>query len=249
MSLQDSPEQSDQDAGASPDDRYRLTHSSQIGTVLRDLAWQKCILNVRARSAHEMVTTVLHVDPASRTFVFDWCRTEPEREALLASSENAFSASLRGVPVNFVIGAPEATEFQGAPAFVAPFPEKMYHLQRRRHFRARTLLTKGYVCSIKTPDGAQLKLDIADLSLSGVGLRSKTVDATRLPVGTTVAGAKLDFGSLGKVELSLQVVGHWLAGRDDSAIHHFGCAFSNLDGRMENFLQRLVFSLELASRG
>lgn len=249
MSLQDSPEQSELDASALPDDRYRLTHSSQIGTVLRDLAWQKCILNVRARTAHEMVTSVLHVDPASRTFVFDWCSTEPERQALLASNENAFSASLRGVPVNFLIGTPEITQYKGGPAFSAPFPDKLYHFQRRRHFRARTLVTKGYVCTIKMSDGTVLKLDIADLSLSGVGLRSKTVDATQLPVGTTISGVHLDFGALGKLDLSLQVVGHWLAGRDDSAIHHFGCAFSNLDGRMENFLQRLVFALELASRG
>lgn len=87
------------------------------------------------------------------------------------------------------------------------------------------------------------------ISLSGVGLRSKTVDATHLPVGTTISGVHLDFGALGKLDLSLQVVGHWLAGRDDNAIHHFGCAFFNLDGRTENFLQRLVFALELASRG
>lgn len=241
--------ESDIEAGAPPDDRYRLTHNSQIGTVLRDLSWQKCMLSVRTRTGHQFVTSILHVDPVDRTFVFDWCNADAERQSLMTSEENAFSGLLRGVPVNFVVGQPAATRFEQGPAFVAGFPEKLYHFQRRRHFRARTLVTKGYRCEIRKPDNAVLGLDIADLSLSGVGLRSKTVTDEQLPVGTTIGKCRLDFRELGKLELDLQVVGHWLVGHDDNAIHHFGCAFVNPDGRMENFLQRLVFSLELAHRG
>jgi len=232
-----------------PDERYRLTHPSQIGTVLRDLAWQKCIVNVRARGGHDMVTSVLQVDPASRSFIFDWCRADTERQALLASQENAVSALLRGVPVNFMIGKPATTEFQGGPAFVASFPEKLYHFQRRRHFRARTLVTKGYRCELRAANDQVLKLDIADLSLSGVGLRSKTVTAEQLPLGAVFKKCTLDFAELGKIVLDLQIVGHWMVGSDGSGILHFGCAFSSLDGRLENFLQRLVFQLELAHRG
>lgn len=239
----------DEQEGAQSDERYRLTHSSQIGTVLRDLAWQKCLLNVRSARGSEIVTSILHVDPANRTFIFDWCRADAERQALMASDKNAFSGLLRGVPVNFVVGVPGATRFEGGPAFIADFPDKLYHFQRRRHFRARTLVTKGYRCEIRSADNALLCLDIADLSLSGVGLRSKTVTEEQLPVGTTVAKCRLDFRELGKVELDLQVVGHWLVGHDGNAIHHFGCAFIHPDGRMENFLQRLVFALELAHRG
>lgn len=234
------------------DERYRLTHVSQIGTVLRDLAWQKCLLSVRSRSGSEIVTSILHVDPAQRTFIFDWCRADGERQALMASDQNAFSGLLRGVPVNFLVGTPGATRFEGGPAFIADFPEKLYHFQRRRHFRARTLLTKGYRCEIRIEDGAEtrvLQMDIADLSLSGVGLRSRAVGAEQLPVGTTAKRCLLDFGELGRLELDMQVVGHWMVGYDDNTVHHYGCAFLNPDGRMENFLQRLVFALELAARG
>ncbi|NOV25005.1 flagellar brake protein [Cupriavidus necator] len=254
MNQHDAPGPADTGAESEPeakptDDRYRLTHNSQIGTVLRDLAWQKCMLSVRTRTAHQLVTSILHVDPVNRTFVFDWCNAEPERMSLLTSTENAFSGLLRGVPVNFMVGQPAATRYDDGPAFVVEFPEKLYHFQRRRHFRARTLVTKGYRCEMPRPDKIVLGLDIADLSLSGVGLRSKTVTADHLPIGTTMAKCRLDFRELGKLEVDLQVVGHWLVGHDDSAIHHFGCAFVNPDGRMENFLQRLVFALELAHRG
>jgi len=258
MSLQDSSEpniaglqdESAEEAGASDlDERYRLTHASQIGTVLRDLSWQKCMVTVRARTGHQFVTSVLQVDPAGRTFVFDWCNADAERQALMTSDENAFSGLLRGVPVNFVVGRPAATRYGDGPAFVVEFPEKLYHFQRRRHFRARTLVTKGYRCEIRQPDNSVQLLDIADLSLSGVGLRSRTVSEEQLPIGTMVGKCRLDFRELGKLELALQVVGHWLVGHDDSAIHHYGCAFVNPDGRMENTLQRLVFALELAHRG
>lgn len=260
MSLQEFPESTqagdgqqddiDEEAGtAQPDERYRLTHTSQIGTVLRDLSWQKCLITVRTRTGHQFVTSILHMDPVNRTFIFDWCNADAERQSLMTSDENAFSGLLRGVPVNFVVGRPAATRHDDRPAFTAEFPEKLYHFQRRRHFRARTLVTKGYRCEVRNPDNSVLSLDIADLSLSGVGLRSKTVGEDRLPVGTTVSRCRLDFRELGKLDIDLQIVGHWLVGNDDSAIHHYGCAFVNPDGRVENFLQRLVFALELAHRG
>ncbi|WP_238262237.1 flagellar brake protein [Cupriavidus pauculus] len=248
--LEGEPEERD---SAQSDERYRLTHSSQIGTVLRDMAWQKCLLNVRSKGGSEIVTSILHVDPANKTFIFDWCRADAERQALMGSENNAFSGLLRGVPVNFTVGAPGATRFEGGPAFIADFPERLYHFQRRRHFRARTLLTKGYRCEVQLVDEAGkptvLQLDIADLSLSGVGLRSRAVGADQLPVGTVIKKCRLDFAELGRLELDMQVVGHWLVGFDDNTVHHYGCAFLNPDGRMENFLQRLVFQLELAHRG
>ncbi|WP_186425831.1 flagellar brake protein [Cupriavidus metallidurans] len=244
-------EADERDAAAHSDERYRLTHSSQIGTVLRDMAWQKCLLSVRSKGGSEIVTSILHVDPANKTFIFDWCRADGERQALMSSEQNAFSGLLRGVPVNFIVGTPGATRFEGGPAFIADFPEKLYHFQRRRHFRARTLLTKGYRCELRIPETEKqaLQLDIADLSLSGVGLRSRAVGADQLPVGTVIKRCLLDFAELGRLELDMQVVGHWLVGFDDNTVHHYGCAFLNPDGRMENFLQRLVFQLELAHRG
>ncbi|HKS73465.1 MAG TPA: flagellar brake protein [Terriglobales bacterium] len=260
MSLEDSHEPTI--AGASPqdentnesapllqDERYRLTHPSEIGSVLRDLDWQRCMVTVRAPTGHQFVTSILHVDPIKRTFIFDWCNTEAERLSLLTSDEVSFSSLLRGVPVNFVISQPAATDFDEGHAFLAQFPDKLYHFQRRRHFRARTLVTKGYCCEIRSPDNSLLRLDIADLSLSGVGLRSKSVTDVQLPVGTLASRCRLDFRELGKLDVDLQVVGHWLVGYGDMAIHHYGCVFVNPDGRLDNLIQRLVFALELAHRG
>lgn len=256
MSLQDSyesaiagadPQESNESAPLVQDERYRVTNTSEIGSVLRDLGWQRCMVTVRTPTGHQFVTSILHVDPVKRTFIFDWCNTEAERLSLLTSDEVSFSGLLRGVPVNFVISQPAITGFSEGDAFLAQFPDKLYRFQRRRHFRARTLVTKGYCCEIRLPDNSLL-LDIADLWLSGVGLRSKSVTDVQLPVGTNVSRCLLDFRELGKLDVDLRVVGHWLVGHDDAAINHYGCVFVSPDGRMENHLQRLVFALELAHR-
>ncbi len=106
MSLQDSPESNpagsgpqdeiDAQAGAAqPDERYRLTHTSQIGAVLRDLSWQKCLITVRTRTGHQFVTSILQMDPVNRTFLFDWCNADAERQSLMTSDETRFGPAAR----------------------------------------------------------------------------------------------------------------------------------------------------------
>jgi hypothetical protein len=159
-----------------------LTHSSQIGTVLRDMAWQKCLLNVLEGRLRDR-----DVDPACRSGQQDLhfrlvpCRWRASGIDVVGA-ERLFRPAAR-VPVNFIVGTPGATRFEGGPAFIADFPEKLYHFQRRRHFRARTLLTKGYRCELRIPETEKqaLQLDIADLSLSGVGLRSRRWAPTSCP--------------------------------------------------------------------
>ena len=54
----------------------------------------------------------------------------------------------------------------------------------------------------------------------------------QLPVGTIASRCRLDFSELGKLDVDLQVVGHWWVRHDDAAINHYGCVFVSPDGRM-----------------
>lgn len=47
------------------DDRHRLTLPIQIGAVLLDLAWLKCVVRLSARDSYKIATTLLKVDPVS----------------------------------------------------------------------------------------------------------------------------------------------------------------------------------------
>ncbi|WP_420715464.1 flagellar brake protein [Cupriavidus sp. D39] len=230
------------------DDRHRLTRPMQISAVLLDLAWLKCVVRLSARDSYKIATTLLKVDPVSCTFIFDGCRTDAERDLLLTSDQIAVSAVLRDVRIDFVIGRPSLIKYQGGPACAATFPSQLYHFERRRQPRARPHAAMGYRSELHTPDDHLLTLDIADLSLSGVGLRSKGMCTDRLPMGTILQKCRLDFRNQGELEFDLQVVGHGLAWEGQRAMHHIGCTFVALAPGQQTFLQRLVYHIELAGR-
>lgn len=234
--------------GFPSDARHRLTLPMQISAVLLDLAWLKCVVRLRTRDGYRIATTLLKVDPAGRTFIFDGCRTVAERDLLLTSDEIAVSAVLRDVKIQFVIGKPYPIQYQGGMACAAAFPTQLYHFERRRHPRARPHAAMGYRCEVRTPDDQLLKLDIADLSLSGVGLRTKLASTDPLPAGTILQKCRLDFRSQGELEFDLQVVGHGLVWSDQRAMHHIGCTYVSLAPAQQTFLQRLVYHIELAGR-
>ena len=230
------------------DDRHRLTLPIQISAVLLDLAWLKCIVRLSARDGYKLATTLLKVDPVACTFIFDGCRTDAERDLLLTSDEIAVSAILRDVKIDFVIGRPYLINYQGGPACAATFPSHLYHFERRRHPRARPQVAMGYRCELQAMDDQPLKLDIADLSLSGVGLRSKVASTDRFPVGTILQKCRLDFRNQGELEFDLQVVGHGLTWEGQRTMHHIGCTFVAISPGQQTFLQRLVYHIELAGR-
>lgn len=220
----------------------------QISAVLLDLAWLKCIVRLRTRDGYRIATTLLKVDPVGCTFVFDGCRTEAERDLLLTSDEIAVTAVLRDVRIDFVIGRPYPVKYRGGTACAVAFPSQLNHFERRRHPRARPHAAMGYRCELRTSDDQILRLDIADLSLSGVGLRSTAVSMAQLSAGTILPGCRLDFRGQGELEFDLQVVGHGLVWSDQRATHHIGCTFAGLAPGQQTFLQRLVYHIELAGR-
>ncbi|MGO4329312.1 flagellar brake protein [Cupriavidus sp. 2TAF22] len=230
------------------DDRYRLTQHVQISAVFLDLAWLGCEVRIRTLDKYEIASTLLKVDPANGTFIFDGCRTDAERDLLLASDEIVFSTTLRGVEIDFTVGRPYPVKYRGEPACAAAFPSQLYHFERRSHPRASALVNMAYNCELRTSDERILTLDIADLSLSGVGLRSKAVSAGQLSVGTILKKCSLDFGDLGKLEVDLQVVGQGLVQHGRRDMHHIGCAFVSLAPGQQTFLQRMVYQIELAGR-
>ncbi len=253
MSLNNSDAKRQLDSTQTPsdghlDDRHRLTLPIQISAVLLDLAWLKCVVRLSARDSYKLATTLLKVDPVAGTFIFGGCRTDAERDLLLTSDEIAVSAVLRDVRIDFVIGRPSLIKYQGGPACAATFPSQLYHFERRRHPRARPQATMGYRCDLQAMDDQPLKLDIADLSMSGVGLRSKVASTDRFPVGTILQKCRLDFRNQGELEFDLQVVGHGLAWEGQRAMHHIGCTFVSLAPGQQTFLQRLVYHIELAGR-
>jgi len=144
--------------------------------------------------------------------------------------------------------AARETRFAGASAFFSTFPPEIHYLQRRQHYRAKIKILQPYRCTARLPGGAAIQLQMDDLSLGGMNLRSNVIPPEMLPDGTLLPGAVLDFLDLGKMEVKLRVISHRKMENDGLPIYFYGCQFQGLPRAKETLLQKIVFSLELLAR-
>ncbi|MFJ1252989.1 flagellar brake protein [Cupriavidus sp. CuC1] len=229
-------------------DIERISDPGQVLEILQDLVRKRIRLHLHPAQQCRVASSFLFIAPSKGTCVLAWCRNGVELEAILNASDMAASASMGDITFQFRIACAAVTRFDGGPAFLAPYPTGIYQVPRRRHFRVRPQEDKNFRCQLLLSDGQLVEMEVADVSVSGVGLRSMRVGPDRLPVGTRIPQCQLDFGELGALNLALQVVRHRKTWRGDEAHHHFGCYFGRVDVQTEKWLQRVVFALELAGR-
>ncbi len=229
---------------------FRTTQPKVIGDVLRRLMGRKDNLTVESNQRPDrIVTRILAVDQLAGTFTYDASPDETHNRCLLEAQENYFSGSQDGVRIQFVVEQARGIEFEGMFAFCAPLPQSLYRVQRREFFRANAPLVESYVCSVVLPDQHQVRLEIVDLSLDGVGLRAKDPALGVLEIGSALDTAVLNFGIRGKIETGLSIT--YLRNLRDAEhpAYRIGCRFVRFPKSKEQELQRLITYLELARRG
>lgn len=229
---------------------FRITQPMEIGSVLRQLMIRKDFLTVECSNRpHRIITRILAVDQNAGYFIYDCSVDQIYNRSLLESEENYFSATQDGVRIQFVCGQPEQCEFEGSFAFRSQLPINLYRMQRREYFRVETPLMEPYSCMVRLPDKRLITFDIFDLSLNGVGLRSKDPTLGELQIGTVFSKAVLDCRKMSKMELDLKITYmHNIRGQTNP-IYHFGCRFEHFPKSKESDLQRMITYLELARRG
>lgn len=217
----------------------------EIGASLRTLASRADFVTADY-GCGQLVTLVLQVDDATRTFIFDSGHVPQENRAILATDHLQFHASPEGVRVTFATGKPNEIIFDGRPAFEAAFPSVLFRMQRREYFRVKTPTIDPYICSGRLPGGERFNCELDDLSLGGVALRTMDERVAKLEIGVVLQNVELLFGNGGKVVVDLRLVssrgGHTL---NDSRRITLGFKFGTFRGTAENTLQRLITLLEV----
>ena len=220
----------------------------QISLALQDLAWLQCIGRLQGRGGYTIATTILQVNPQTRTYVLEGCRTPSEQDFLLSSGEVTLKARLRGASIRFAVENPRTISYKGGLACEADFPSNLEFAERRRQPRAPISPDLNFKCKVQSADSQFLTLGIENISQNGVGLSSTSPLTAELPAGTTVNHCRLDFGIYGALEVILQIAGHGLICRHETTLHLIGCTFVSLSSSQSTFLQRLVYQIELTSR-
>jgi flagellar brake protein len=221
-----------------------LTSRGEIERIVKELIKAKTSVTVGMTGGKKMSSMILDMDPKSGRFVYEAGMDELVK-AIISSSKVFFEASLRGVTVKFSVGSSSTTTFENGPALIAPLPADMEYRQRREHFR--TNFPKPYTATVNLANGKPGVLDLRDISVGGVGLSSMAISHEML-VPSSIVDASLDFGTLGKVDLSLKVNSHRKHESMGRVTHLFGCSFYNLSRARETILQRLVFQLDQLNR-
>jgi c-di-GMP-binding flagellar brake protein YcgR len=229
------------------DDFHRVTEPGDVLRLMQGIQRERQLVVITLPGGRKILTTLLNVDGDLCNLVYDSGRNRQETQAVLSTSRVHFSTTLGGVPVSFTTLPPAAVDFDGSPAFLSPLPLEIQYLQRRGYYRTKGL--QLYRCSARLTDGTAICLNLRDLSLTGVGLQSKTIPPERLSVGTLLRDAVLDFLKLGTLDdVTLMVMSHKRVEDNGLSTYLYGCRFEQLPKSKGTILQRIVFSLEQLNR-
>jgi flagellar brake protein len=231
-------------------EEYRVSNPKEIGTILKQLMLRKDFVVITPTTHQTIVSSILEVDIRESLFLYDLNANPELNEVLLKSSKNYFSATQNGASIAFMCGTPEQGEFDGSPVFHSPFPQVLYRRQRREFFRVDAPVVDPYLCTVEMPDQGEVVFEIADLSVTGVGLRSKEewLTVANIPSGTIMTGAMLDFREQGKLILDLEIASMRNKRPGGKPLYHIGCRLPNLPGAKEAQLQRVINFLEFAQK-
>jgi c-di-GMP-binding flagellar brake protein YcgR len=241
------------DAAGSALSEYALCHPLQIAICLRKLAARHHFMSVEF-GGRQMMTQLLDIDSSNARFVFDFGSLATNKHVLLEAPELIFRGLPDGVRTEFATRSAQLITFEGRLALEARFPDVLYHVQRREFFRVDSPVLQPYTASGKFSDGGAFSVDIKDLSLGGVALRSPDASFGEIEIGTRLEDVTLSVGAFGTLRVTMEVVSpRRTVMRNGKQRFVIGCRFIDFPAVSERTLQRVVTYLEahclgLASR-
>lgn len=226
------------------DSNFAQRHPLQIAVCLRNLVAGQDFVTVEF-AGRQIVTQLLDVDSRQARFIFDASSVAEDNSALPAARQLIFRSLPGGIRTEFTTLNATPVMFDGLPAFEAAFPALLYYVQRREFFRVQTPVLDPYVASGPYADGGSFRLELQDLSLGGIALKTADERFGSLATGTVLRDVALQLGSFGTLRLDLEIVApRRLATPNSDRRFVIGCKFVATPGPAERTLQRVVTQLE-----
>lgn len=223
---------------------FGLRNPLEISAQLRNLVRQGGTI-VAHTQGENFTAQLLDACLRTRTIVFT-ADTTRNHEKLLTTPHLLFQASPRGVRVEFSTGMPRETLFDGVRCLEVDFPAVLLCVQRREHFRVNTPVDVPFTCCGKLADGSPFVLELKDLSLGGIGVRSGDARLAQTPGEFMFRDCALELGTSGTVAVDLQLVSvRPVADEQEVPSWLYGFQFATLSLRTENLLSQLISRLEL----
>jgi c-di-GMP-binding flagellar brake protein YcgR len=219
-------------------------HPLQIAVCLRKLMSGQDFVTVEF-NGRQIVTQVLDVDSRKARFIFDAGSVEADNYALASARQLIFRSLPGGIRTEFMTLNANPVTFEGRPAFEAAFPTLLYYVQRREFFRVQTPVLEPYAASGRYENGDSFRLELQDLSLGGVALKTADTRFGSLESGIVLRDVALQLGGFGTLQLDLEIVAtRQLTTAKGDLRFVIGCKFVRVAGPAERILQRVVTQLE-----
>lgn len=165
-------------------------------------------------------------------------------ERLLQNSRGIIVAHSGNIHSQFSFNAISLGTQDGKPALSIPVPNQLIHLQRRDAYRQRIPVREPLQCLIPVPGQEDVALDVADISVNGVGLLGFSPELN-LRRGMSLGSCKMNLPGCGLLvaELIVQSVEeHQL--RQQIATLRTGCSFVALAPGAQSLIMRYINRIE-----
>ena len=226
---------------------YKVYGRHQIIGTLEEVIRKRSLVTLYFRGLEGYtVTSLLHLDPARQTLLFDSAQDSAINRQIAAAQRLTFVALVDHIKTQFATAGASPAVFEQHPALRTSMPEYVLRLQRRNFFRVRAPRAVPLICAVPLPDGAVARLAIDDLSVGGIAILAGDNFAQFAP-GTTFHNCDIDLPEHGVITTTLELRTQIPAASNAKQLR-FGCRFVDLPGAVETRIQRYINDLERARR-
>lgn len=228
--------------------RYEIKNPHEIEQIIRGLANDRVLVSAQGlRSKECFLSTILGVNEQKGLAYMECIEDSPVNDELLGGTGANFSATYKGVRIQFTVPKAERVQFDSLEAYRIKLPASLFRFQRREYYRVEVSQVKPTQCIIPM-GGRELITKVANISLGGLGIRYG-MDESPLEVGMAFENVRLITPEGDTYSLTLKIRNSTiLTLKNDIQVRHVGGQFINLPKKTERDIQMYLFKLEKEQR-
>lgn len=232
--------------GVEEKEKYTLRTSREVIQLLKALTKKPDLITARIPAGGQSVmTAVLDVLPKKNLVVLDYGPVEALNKKLLNAERIVFSTRHDLVETRFSCEALTRVKYKGEPAFAAPIPTSVLHLQRREYFRIKPLISHPVYCGLNRKGESPLKLRAIDIGIKGLSVQDSGFQLN-VSEGDRFDNCKLTLPANPSLSVELEIV--YMASiisKDGEAANRVGGKLINLNKNDEFALQRFINMIQI----
>jgi c-di-GMP-binding flagellar brake protein YcgR len=247
MDLHTRPASLDPDGGPDALAEFRVTGSTEISTLLRQLRDGSVPVILSAPDGTSYTTTLWSYDSQARRLSFSADEHHLQPSRLVGAEEVVAVSYLDSVKLQFDIQ--QLVFVRGAQSCVlqGAYPRAVYRFQRRGSFRVRTLERSSPAINLRHPSIPEmvLSLRIIDVSIGGCALLLPE-DVPALQPGTHFQSVHVDLDADTRFTAGLAL--HHVSSMHGGSGHRLGCEWVQIAASAQRALQRYIDNTQKRQR-